>query len=547
MVEVKINTGKRKGKIDKNIYGHFSEHLGHCIYEGIWVGSDSKISNTDGIRNDVIEALQKLQIPVLRWPGGCFADEYHWEDGIGPKENRPRMINTHWGGVVEDNSFGTHEFLRFCELIGAEPYICGNVGSGTVKEMQQWVEYITFDGVSPMTELRKQNGRSEPWKLKYFGVGNENWGCGGSMRPEYYADEYRRYATYVRNFGGNTIFKIACGAGDFCTHWTDVMMREAAKFMNGLSLHYYTIPTGSWSDKGSATEFDETGWFNTLKNTLRMEELINKHSEVMDRYDPNKNVAMIVDEWGAWYNVEPGTNPGFLYQQNTVRDALVAGINLNIFNSHCDRVRMANIAQMVNVLQAIILTDGDKMLLTPTYHVFAMYKVHMDSELLETVYEAPEYAMPGKSAMANNAAAGASTERDGSENAPDEGIPALSVSSSIDSAGRVHVTLCNLRPDSGMDVRLEVGGYGDGDATLLANSSSGADSGNSAGSNIPGCSNASFRKATGSVLTGKAMNSHNTFDAPDTVKPALLKEMPVKDDRLVLTLAPMSVTVITLE
>jgi len=522
MVKVKINTDKRKGKIDKNIYGHFSEHLGHCIYGGIWVGKDSKIPNTDGIRNDVIEALRKLQIPVLRWPGGCFADEYHWEDGIGPGENRPKMINTHWGGIVEDNSFGTHEFLRFCELIGTEPYICGNVGSGTVREMQQWVEYMTFDGVSPMTELRKRNGRSEPWKLKYFGVGNENWGCGGSMRPEYYADEFRRYSTYVRNFGDNTIFKIACGAGDFCTHWTDVMMREAARFMNGLSLHYYTIPTGSWTDKGSSTEFDETVWFDTLKNTLRMEELISKHSEVMDRYDPNKTVAMIVDEWGTWYNVEPGTNPGFLYQQNTVRDALVAGINLNIFNSHCDRVRMANIAQMVNVLQAIILTDGEKMLLTPTYHVFDMFKVHMEGELLETDYTAPEYAAPGKAAAVS---ASVAAEHDGSGHVlGSESIPALSISSSMDSAGKVHVTLCNLRPDSSMDISLDIVGIGNNGAGI-----------------------ASYCKATGSVLTGKTMNSHNTFDAPDTVKPVALKEMPIQDGKLEFKLEPMSVTVVTLE
>ena len=431
------------------------------------------------------------------------------------------MINTHWGGVVEDNSFGTHEFLRFCELTGAEPYICGNVGSGTVQEMQQWVEYITFDGVSPMSELRKQNGHAEPWKLKYFGVGNENWGCGGNMRPEYYADEYRRYATYVRNFGGNTIFKIACGAGNFNTDWTEVMMREATRLMDGLSLHYYTIPTGNWSDKGSATEFDEAIWFNTLKNTLRMEELINTHSEVMDRYDPDKKVAMIVDEWGTWYNVEPGTNPGFLYQQSTVRDALVAGINLNIFNSHCDRVRMSNIAQIINVLQAIILTDGEKMLLTPTYHVFDMYKVHMDSELLETEYEAPEYTMPTSAAA--GADAGATADHGGSVNASgNENIPSLNISSSIDVNGKVHITLCNLRPDSGMDISLEIAGATGG---------------------VVG----DYHKATGSVLTGAAMNSHNTFDAPDTVKPTALKEMTVENGRLDVKLAPMSVTLITLE
>ncbi|HEX2945296.1 MAG TPA: alpha-N-arabinofuranosidase [Clostridia bacterium] len=520
MVKVKVSTEKKKGRISKNIYGHFSEHLGRCIYGGIWVGKDSRIPNTEGMRNDVIEALRKLKIPVLRWPGGCFADEYHWRDGIGPRENRPRMVNTHWGGVVEDNSFGTHEFLRFCELTGAEPYINGNVGSGTVQEMQQWVEYITFDGVSPMSELRKQNGHAEPWKLKYFGVGNENWGCGGNMRPEYYADEYRRYATYIRNFGGNTIYKIACGAGDFKTHWTEVMMSEATKFMNGLSLHYYTLPTGNWSDKGSSTEFDESGWFNTLKNTLRMEELINIHSEVMDKYDPEKKVGMIVDEWGTWYNVEPGSNPGFLYQQNTVRDALVAGINLNIFNSHCDRVRMTNIAQMVNVLQAIILTDGEKMVLTPTYHVFDMYKVHMEGELLDTEYVAPEYSMPVNAAAAP---AGSAAQNTTAEASGSQSIPSLSISSSVDSDGKIHVTLCNLRPDSNMDISLEI-------------AESAADGMNSG-----------YHKASGSVLTGAAMNSHNSFDAPETVKPAALKEMTVINGKLEVKLAPMSVTLITVE
>lgn len=492
MIKLQVNADIKKGSINKNIYGHFSEHLGRCIYEGIWVGENSPIPNTDGIRNDVIEALRKLNIPLLRWPGGCFADEYHWKDGIGPKENRPKMVNTHWGGVVEDNSFGTHEFMRLCELIGAEPYISGNLGSGTIHEMQQWVEYISFDGVSPMSELRKQNGHAVPWKLKYFGIGNENWGCGGNMRPEYYADEYKRYATYVRNFGGNKIFKIACGAGDFGTHWTEVLMREAGKNMDGLSLHYYTIPTGSWTDKGSSTEFDETGWFKTLKNTLKMEELITKHATVMDMYDPEKRVAMIVDEWGTWYNVEPGTNPGFLFQQNTLRDALVAGINLNLFNTHCDRVQMANIAQIVNVLQAIILTEGEKILLTPTYHVFDMYKVHMDAQLLQTEFEAPIY-------------------KNG-----EESISALSVSSSEDSNGRIHVTLCNLKPDSGIDIDFEVRG-------------------------------AVCAKATGTVLTGSVMNAHNTFDAPENVKPVMLKDMAIQNGRFELKLPPMSVMAITLE
>jgi alpha-L-arabinofuranosidase len=492
MIKLQINADIKKGVINRNIYGHFSEHLGRCIYEGIWVGKDSPVPNTDGIRNDVIEALKKLKIPVLRWPGGCFADEYHWKDGIGPAESRPKMVNTHWGGVVEDNSFGTHEFFRLCELTGAEPYINGNVGSGTVHEMQEWIEYMTFDGLSPMSNQRKQNGREKPWKLKYFCIGNENWGCGGNMRPEYYADEFRRYATYVRNFGDNKVFKIACGPNDHNYDWTEVLMREAGKNMDGLSLHYYTLPTKNWADKGSSTEFDETYWFKTLKNTLYMEELVTKHSTIMDRYDPEKRVALLVDEWGTWYNVEPGTNPGFLFQQNTLRDALVAGINLNIFNNHCDRVRMTNIAQIVNVLQSVILTEGSKMLLTPTYHVFDMYQAHMDAELLHTAFDAPGYTFDSDS------------------------IPAISASASIDSNHKIHISLCNLKPDSSADISFELRG-------------------------------ADCSRVSGSVLSSSAMNAHNTFEAPENVKPAAIKEMSVKNGKFELKLQPMSVTVLTLE
>ena len=250
---IQIDTQQSVGTISPHIYGHFSEHLGRCIYEGFWVGKDSDIPNTRGIRNDVLDALRKINIPVLRWPGGCFADEYHWQDGIGPRESRKRMVNTHWGGVIENNHFGTHEFLLLCELLGCEPYIAGNVGSGTVQEMQDWVDYMTFDGESPMAELRRKNGRDKPWHLKYFGVGNENWGCGGNMRPEYYADVYRRFQTYVRNYGENKIYKIACGSHDGNLPWTEVLMREATRYMHGLSLHYYTIPH-NWAKKGSATE-----------------------------------------------------------------------------------------------------------------------------------------------------------------------------------------------------------------------------------------------------------------------------------------------------
>ncbi len=386
-----INPNQKLSKISKDIYGCFSEHLGRCIYEGMYVGEDSPIPNVNGMRKDVIDALRDMGIPVLRWPGGCFADEYHWKDGIGPKENRKKMINTHWGGVVEDNSFGTHEFFEACRQLGCDAYITGNVGSGSVQEMSEWVEYMTFDGVSPMAELRKENGSEKPWKLKYFGVGNENWGCGGNMSPEYYADEYRRYATYVRNYDWkNRVSKIACGANSFDFNWTDVLMKKAGHHMDGLSVHYYTV-TGDWGKKGKALEFTDEEYYTTIEKAYKMEELVRRHGEIMNRYDPNKRVGMIVDEWGIWHDVEEGTNPGFLYQQNTLRDAMVAGLTLNIFNKYSDRVKMANIAQTINVLQSVALTDGEEMLLTPTYYVFKMYKDHQENTLLGSYLTTPSY------------------------------------------------------------------------------------------------------------------------------------------------------------
>lgn len=421
MAKLSIHTDEKKSKINRNIYGNFSEHLGRCIYNGIYVGENSDIPNVNGMRTDIVEALKAIKLPVLRWPGGCFADEYHWKDGIGPKETRKKMVNTHWGGVVEDNTFGTHEFLEFCRQVGCEPYINGNVGSGTVQEMSEWMEYMTFDGISPMADLRAKNGHAEPWKVKYFGVGNENWGCGGNMRPSYYADLYRRFQTYVRDYGDNHVFRIACGPGiadDY--NWTEEVMRIAGNYMNGLSLHYYTVP-GTFENKTAATGFDTNTYYETIRKALYMDELITRHTEIMSHYDPEHKVGLVVDEWGTWYDVEPGTNPGFLYQQNTMRDALVAGINLNIFNKHSDRVKMANIAQMINVLQAVILTEGSKMIKTPTYHVFDMYKYHQDADLLDSTLE---------------------TETVGLEE--ENMVPNLSESVSIDADGVMHITMTNL-------------------------------------------------------------------------------------------------------
>src|SRR5579862_8592418 len=388
MNQLTIRGDQPEAVIHRNIYGQFAEHLGRCIYEGLWVGEDSAIPNTRGIRNDVVAALKKLKVPVLRWPGGCFAVEYHWKDGIGPRDKRPSMINTHWGGVVENNAFGTHEFMDFCGLIGTQPYFCGNVGSCSVQEMMEWVEYITSDAKSPMANLRRQNGRDEPWKLPFFGVGNESWGCGGNMTPEFYADNYRRYNTFVKNYPGNRIYRIACGANGADYRWTEVLMSNAVRQMDGLSLHYYG---GTGRESRSATDFAESDWIYLLSRAARMDDLISRHSQIMDRYDPQKRVGLMVDEWGAWHSVEPGTNPGFLYQQNTLRDALVAGCTLNIFNNHCDRVRMANIAQMINVLQAMILTDKEKMLLTPTYYVYKMYASFQDASFVPATVSGPDY------------------------------------------------------------------------------------------------------------------------------------------------------------
>ena len=380
--KIKLNLANQGAVINKNIYGHFSEHLGRCIYGGLFVGENSEIPNVKGMRTDVVEALKNIKLPVLRWPGGCFADEYHWEDGIGPKESRKRMVNTNWGGVVEDNSFGTHEFLELCEQLGCDPYINANVGSGTVREMAEWVEYLNSEGDSTVVKKRWANGRKDPWGVKFWGVGNESWGCGGNMRPEYYADEFRRYNTYCRNYGKNKLYRIACGPSEADLNWTENLMKIAGRHCDAITMHYYTLPTGNWSDKGSATDFDQEAYYETLRRTWKMENIIRLNLDVMDKYDPKHRVGLIVDEWGTWYNVEPGTNPGFLYQQNTMRDAMVAAINLNIFNSHADRVVMANLAQTVNVLQAVVLTDGDQMVLTPTYHVFDLYKNHQDATLV---------------------------------------------------------------------------------------------------------------------------------------------------------------------
>ncbi len=500
MAKLIINENKELSTIEPEIYGHFSEHLGRCIYEGIYVGENSEIPNANGMRTDVVEALKELKVPMLRWPGGCFADEYHWKDGIGPKETRKKMINTHWGGVVEDNSFGTHEFMELCRQIGCKTYVNGNLGSGTVQEMSEWVEYMTFNGVSPMADLRKKNGHEQPWKVDFFGVGNENWGCGGNMTPEFYANEYRRYQTYVRNYDPEKpIKKVCCGANVDDYFWTEGVMKTcfshaewAHGFMDYLSLHYYVHPEG-WEIKGSSTDFDGEVWYKTLNKALHMDELITRHGTIMDKYDPEKKVGMCVDEWGAWYTCEPGTNPGFLYQQNTVRDALIAGITLNIFNKHSDRVKIAALAQMVNVLQSVLLTEGDKMIKTPTYHVMHMYRHHQGAKLLESSVTGID------------------------EIGTDEWkVPKVTESVSKDKDGIITITLNNLSIESAEEVEVQL-------------------------------ANGVYKVVEARIVTNSDMHAHNTFEAPEEVTEKDFNDYEVKGENILVKLPVNSVVEMRLQ
>lgn len=491
---VVLQADSGKTQISKHIYGHFAEHLGRCIYDGIYVGEgNASIPNVGGVRTDIIEALKKLKVPNLRWPGGCFADAYHWKDGIGPKKSRPEMINRWWGGTVEDNSFGSHEFLALCEQIGADPYLAGNVGSGTVQEISDWVDYVNIaPNKGPMGTLRVQNGREKPWNVKYWGVGNESWGCGGNMKPEYYATQYRHYATFMSDWdNSNKIFRVASGANGDDINWTEVMMRDVPlNMMEGLSLHHYAVI--NWSAKGSATKFDEAMYFKTMKEAWKMEAIVTKHSAMMDKYDPKKKVALVVDEWGGWYEVEPGTNPGFLYQQNTMRDAMIAGLTLNIFNNHSDRVRIANLAQTVNVLQAVILTDKDKMLLTPTYHVMEMYNVHQDATLLPITVTTADYIIGN------------------------EKLPAVSVSASKSRDGITHISLVNIDANKKQDITIKLQG-------------------------------ADFSNVSGRILASSSLQNYNSFTEPNKIKPEAFKGAVLKDGTLTVSLPPFSVVVLDLK
>jgi len=485
-----IDIRNKGAKIDRHIYGHFSEHLGRCIYDGYWVGEDSKIPNVRGIRSDIVEAMKAIKVPNIRWPGGCFADDYNWMDGIGPKSERVPMVNVHWGGMVENNHFGTHEFMDLCEQIGCEAYICGNVGSGTVREMRNWVEYLTDDRESPMAQLRRKNGRDEPWKIKFFGIGNENWGCGGFMEAEYYAHEYKRYATYVRNYQamGKTdwwkapqLIRIAGGSNAEDLEWTETLMKKIpSSLMGGLSVHCYVKP----GEESHGTVFTEKSWYETALNTLKKEDLIKQHISIMDYYDPEKKVLLAVDEWGIWVDNEPGTHPGFLYQQNTMRSALCAALMFHIFHKYSDRIRLANLAQTINVLQAIILTEGEKMIKTPTYHVFDLYKGHQDAYYIPITWEErPERI--------------------------ERNLPQIDISASINSEGDINITLVNISASANAKGSLDFAGE------------------------VP-------LRVTGRILEGD-VTAHNTFDNPDNVTTKEFTGFKVENGKIDFELPPCAI------
>jgi alpha-L-arabinofuranosidase len=494
--DVMLDTTQPGPVINKNIYGQFAEHLGRGIYEGIWVGPESKIPNTKGWRNDVVGALKELKVPLIRWPGGCFADEYHWRDGIGPRDKRMVRVNTNWGGVLENNAVGTHEFFDLVEMLGAEAYVNGNVGTGTPQEMAEWLEYMTSESKSTLAELRRKNGRDKPFRVHYFAIGNETWGCGGNMTPEFYTHLYKQYATFLKTPKDNTPILIASGGHTDDTSWADYLTANVkpnwSLRMDAVSFHYYTLPKANWTVKGAATGFPESEWFSTFEQTLRMDGFIVANKKVMDKNDPEKKVGFYVDEWGTWYDVTGNDDPGFLYQQNSLRDGIVAALNFNIFHKHADRVHMSIIAQMVNVLQAMILTDKDKMILTPTYHVFKMYIPFQEATSLPvSIKNVPQYSLDKKS------------------------IPAISVSAAKAKDGKIYLAIANTNPHKSEVLNVNAKGL-------------------------------NAKKATGQVLTSDKMDTHNTFANPNAIAPKAYSAE-AKSGKLVLDIPAKSVVVVALE
>lgn len=499
-IELTIDASKSGPTINRNIFGQFAEHLGYGVYEGIWVGPGSKIPNTRGIRNDVVNALKAIKVPNVRYPGGCFADEYHWRKGIGAK--RAVTLNPNWGGVIEPNTFGTHEFMDFLDQIGSEAFLSVNVGSGTPQEAAEWLEYLTTDQATDLAKERAANGHPAPYKIPYLGIGNESWDCGGNMTAEYYLSQLKIYSRFVRNYNpdqqkNDQMLKIAVGPGggeQRFTEWTETIMKgwqnhQWSWDMQGLSLHNYTVI--NWDQKHSSVDFGETEYAQILKKTLEMEALIDKHAAIMDKYDPQKKIALVVDEWGAWYAPLAGSNPGFLIQQNSQRDAVLAALNINIFARRADRVRMANIAQMINVLQAMILTDKEKMVLTPTYYVFKMYVPFQDATFVPVAFNAGTYTNGNIT------------------------LPRVDAVAAKDKNGKLWLEITNVDPNKTVEIDLNTIGM-------------------------------TAKSAAGETLTAPKVDSVNSFETPNQVVPKPISAQ-LQGGRLVLKLNPRSVTVVSVE
>ncbi|MEO8018831.1 MAG: alpha-L-arabinofuranosidase C-terminal domain-containing protein [Pseudomonadota bacterium] len=500
---VVVEAGQPGPAIDRNIYGQFVEHLGRGVYEGIWVGEDSKIPNVRGIRSDVVDALRKIHVPLVRWPGGCFAELYHWRDAIGPRAGRPSGVNTAWGDEPETNQFGSHEFMDFLEQIGAQAFLSVNLASGSPAEAQTWLQYLTGPATSGPGQERARNGHPAPYKVPFIGIGNETWGCGGNMTAEYYSNLYRQYVSVLKPYG--TLIASDANSDDYA--WTETLLQHAlyrhpqsmpttlayigkTPQISMISVHFYTFAGNDWGKKSPATGFNETDWARAMERTWKTDEMIARHSALLDRFDPQGHVGISFSEWGTWWATEKD-RPSNLYQIATLRDAVIAGLTLNIFQNHAARVRMANIAQMVNVLQSMILTRGEKMIVTPTYHVFDLYQGHQGAMLLPTQVSAPEYL------------------------SGDVRVPSVSVSASRADGGVITVSLVNLNPKDAAQVRIEVRGR-------------------------------AVRQASGRVITAAALDARPDFDRPDPLAPKNLAGISVRASRVYLTAPAKSVVVLEL-
>ena len=508
-VKVTVAANGTGPRIDRNIFGQFAENLGTGIYEGVWVGENSPIPNVRGMRTDVVTALKALKVPSVRWPGGCFADEYHWRDGVGPRAKRAVTVNGSWGNALEKNDFGTDEFFDFIRQIGSNAYISVNMGSGSVKEAADWMAYMTADPRTTAGAERAANGHREPYAVKFLGIGNESWSCGGAYTPDYYVDEMKRYARFVRNLnlkqngtdnpaggsvaGSDPMQRIAVGPGGPGTEYTEAVMRawkghDWAWNIEGLSMHNYTWV--AWPPSYASTGFGEREYATLVKDTLKMEDMIRIHSAVMDKYDPDKKVPLVIDEWGVWLKKLPGSRDGFLHQQNSIRDAIIASINLNMFTRHADRVRMTAIAQMVNVLQAMILTDGPKMVLTPTYHLFKMYVPFQDATRLPISFDAGTYRFG------------------------DVVLPRVDAIAARGKDGKLWIALTNVDPNQPARIAARIDGI-------------------------------RARAASGTVLTADRVDAINSYDAPDAVSPRPISAR-VDAGQVSVTLPPKSVTVLSI-